>query len=130
VVVLGGLSDLFLIRERFEEGTLTLEAPFAEPLTTALIAFGRPNLNPEFYVRYSPVYHLDALNGTPISLIYGGKDKIVPPEQTAHLAQQLAARGVAHEVHFYPEQEHYLDLTTLNPDEVDMFEQVTGFLRR
>lgn len=130
VVVLGGLSDLFLIRERFEAGTLMLEPPFAEPLSTALVALGRPNLNPEFYVRYSPVYHLDALNGTAISLIYGGRDKIVPPEQTAHLERLLTARGMAHEVHLYPEQEHYLDLTTLNPDELDMFEQVTGFLQR
>jgi len=130
VVVLGGLSDLFLIRERFEAGTLGLEPPFAEPLSTALVALGRPNVNPDFYVRYSPVYHLDALNNTSISLIYGGKDKIVPPEQTAHFSRQLLARGIAHEVHLYPDQEHYLDLSTLNPDELDMFEQVVRFLQR
>ena len=130
VVVLGGLSDLFLIRERFEAGALRLEPPFAEPLSTALVALGRPNLNPDFYVRYSPVYHLDALNKTSISLIYGGKDKTVPPEQTAHFSRQLFARAIAHEVHLYPDQEHYLDLATLNPDELDMFEQVVGFLRR
>jgi hypothetical protein len=130
VVVLGGLSDLFLIRERFEAGTLALEPPFAEPLSTALIALGRPNLNPDFYVRYSPVYHLDALSKTPIALIYGGQDKIVPPEQTAHFSGQLLARGIAHEIHLYPELEHYLDLSTLNPGELDMFEQVVGFLQR
>jgi hypothetical protein len=130
VVVLGGLSDLFLIRERFEAGALALEPPFAEPLSTALIALGRPNLNPEFYVRYSPVYHLDALTQTPIALIYGGRDKIVPPEQTAHFSRLLLDRAIAHEVHLYPEQEHYLDLATLNPDELDMFEQVVGFLQR
>ena len=129
IVVLGGLSDLFLIRERFEAHELAWELPFAEPLSTALLGLGRPNINPEWYVRYSPVYHLDALPPAPIALIHGGKDRTVPFEQATHFAAVLRARGIAHETFLYPEQEHYLDLNNLNADSQDMLERVLGFLR-
>jgi fermentation-respiration switch protein FrsA (DUF1100 family) len=129
IVILGGLSDLFLIRERFEEHALALEPPFAEPLTTALVALGRPNLNPQWYVRYSPVYHLDALPKAPIALVHGGKDRTVPFEQTTRFAAALSARGIAHQTFLYPDQEHYLDLDHVNADELDMLEKVLGFLR-
>ncbi|MEP7200543.1 MAG: carboxypeptidase regulatory-like domain-containing protein, partial [Chloroflexota bacterium] len=94
VVALGGVSDLFLIRQRFESHELLLEPPFAEPLSNALIGLGRPNLNPEFYVRYSPVYHLDALTHVRIALIHGGGDKTVPFEQTPHFSAALTAHGI------------------------------------
>lgn len=128
IVVLGGISDLFLVRQRFEANELLLEPPFAAPLSTALIGLGRPNLNPDLYVRYSPVYHLDARPRAPIALIHGGSDKTVPYEQTPHFAEWLRARGIPHTMYLYPHQEHYLDLTNINAAELDMLDKVVGFL--
>ncbi|MCA1553855.1 MAG: S9 family peptidase, partial [Chloroflexi bacterium] len=130
IVVLGGISDVFLIRQRFESHELLLEPPFDVPLSTALLGLGRPNLNPDLYVRYSPVYHLDALPRVPIALIHGGGDKTVPFEQSPHFSQWLNARSIAHELYLYPKQEHYLDLENINADERDMLEKVVGFLQR
>jgi len=129
IVVLGGISDLFLIRQRFESHLLLLEPPFDVPLSTALIGLGRPNLNPELYARYSPVYHLDALPRVPLALIHGGGDKTVPFEQSPHFAERLRAHSIAHELYLYPNQEHYLDLENINDDERDMLAKVVGFLQ-
>jgi acetyl esterase/lipase len=130
IVVLGGLSDLFLIRQRFEEGTLPLDPLFAEMLSTALIGLGRPNQSPEWYVRYSPLYHLDALPATAIAIVHGGRDKIVPYEQSTRFADAMRARGIAHTSLLFPNHEHYLDLENVNAEELDMLDKVLGFLRQ
>ncbi len=130
IVTLGGISDLFLIRQRFESHALLLEPPFDVPLANALIGLGRPNLEPQLYLRYSPVYHLDALPRVPIALIHGGGDKTVPYEQTPHFSERLKAYGVVHEMYLYPRQEHYLELSPPNADELDMLDKVVGFLQR
>src|SRR5262249_25148677 len=130
IVVLGGLSDLFLIRQRFEEGALPLDPLFADTLSTALIGLGRPNQSPEWYVRYSPLYHLDALPATAIALVHGGKDKIVPYEQSTRFADAMRARGIAHTSLLFPNHEHYLDLENVNAEELDMLDKVLGFLRQ
>ena len=95
-----------------------------------MIGLGRPNQSPEWYVRYSPLYHLDALPATSIALVHGGKDKIVPYEQTTRFADALHARAISHTSLLFPNHEHYLDLENVNAEELDMLDKVLGFLRQ
>ncbi|MBI5877028.1 MAG: carboxypeptidase regulatory-like domain-containing protein [Chloroflexi bacterium] len=129
-VVLGGVSDIFLVRQRYDTGQMTLEPQFADALYYGLIGLGRPNLSPEFYVRYSAVYHLDALAGTALAIIHGGGDVTVPVEQAEHFDRRLTERGITHSLVLYPTAQHYLDLVNIGPDELDMLSKVTGFLRQ
>ncbi len=131
IVILGGASDIFLLRQRFESNELLLEPQEIYDLVSyALIGMGRPNVQPELYVRYSVVYHLDALPPIPIALMHGVKDKTVPFEQTPHLSDAMSARGIAHERYDFPNQEHYLQFSPPTPDQMDMLEEVVTFLQR
>jgi hypothetical protein len=130
IVTLGGVSDIFLLRQRFEEGALHLEPKEIQDLVEyALIGLGRPNTNPEMYVRYSVAYHVDALPRIPIAIMHGVQDKIVPFEQTPHLSKAMSARNIPHDLFTFP-YEHYLQLSPPTPAELDMLDKVTTFLRR
>ena len=54
---------------------------------------------------HSPINQLDALKAR-VMLIVGGEDKRVPPIQGLSLHQALAARGIAHEWLFKPNEMH------------------------
>ena len=100
-LVLGGVSDVFRIRRRFEEGTLVPAYGFDR----LLIGLGLPNRDPQVYFRYSVRYHLSGL--PPLCLIHGTEDEFVPHSQSELLAADLAARGMEHELHLVPGLAHY-----------------------
>lgn len=128
-VALGGVSDIFLIRQRYDAGQMTFEPQFKDALASGLIGIGKPHTNPEFYVRWSAVYHLDALARTPLALMHGGGDTTVPIEQSRHFSEQLTARDIAHRTILLPDADHYLDLRNIGAEELEMLAKVTAFLR-
>jgi acetyl esterase/lipase len=125
VVLLGGATDLFDLRRRFEQGTF--QPPFG--LDQALIALGTPNTAPERYWRYSSRFHLRR-DMPPILLMHSRSDEIVPAEQSQLLAAELDQLGVHHEAHFFDGMSHYL-LADRPSDDLDrLYNITTDFLRR
>ncbi|MEP7190607.1 MAG: carboxypeptidase regulatory-like domain-containing protein, partial [Roseiflexaceae bacterium] len=85
VVLLGGISDIFDMRRRFEQGSFV--PPFG--LDQALIALGTPDISPERPWRYSSRFHLRR-GLPPILLMHSRNDEIVPFQQSEQLAADLA----------------------------------------
>ncbi len=103
VVLLGPISDLFDLRQRFEAGTLL--PPYG--LDKALIALGWPNTAMQNYAPYSAVYHLRP-DQPPLLLLHSRADEIVPTAQSERLASELERLGVPVEAHFFDGMAHYL----------------------
>jgi acetyl esterase/lipase len=103
VVLLGPPSDLFDMRRRFEEGSIS--PPFG--LDQALIALGWPNTNPGLYWRYSARFHLRS-DLPPVLLMHSRDDDIVPFQQSEILARELEQAGILYEAFFFDGMSHYL----------------------
>jgi acetyl esterase/lipase len=103
VVLLGPISDLFDLRQRFEAGTFF--PPYG--LDQALIALGWPNTAMQNYAPYSAVYHLRP-DQPPLLLLHSRADEIVPTAQSERLAGELERLGVPVEAHFFDGMAHYL----------------------
>ncbi len=57
------------------------------------------------YRARSPIHHLDNFN-TPMIVLQGSEDKIVPPNQSRAIVAALEARGVTVEYHEYEGEQH------------------------
>lgn len=115
-VDLYGVADLFDLDEtthRFEAHYLhTAVGPLPE-------AAGR-------YRERSPVTVVDRI-AAPLLILQGGDDPVVPPAQSAAIADRLRARGATVEHHVYPGEGH----GWTHPETVvDELERVESFLRR
>ncbi|MCY4278033.1 MAG: prolyl oligopeptidase family serine peptidase [Gammaproteobacteria bacterium] len=57
------------------------------------------------YLARSPIHHSDRL-ACPIIFFQGGKDLVVPPNQSQMMVDALDKKGIAHAYVFYPEEGH------------------------
>ncbi len=84
----------------------------------------------DVYVARSPVHHTDRL-ATPMILLQGNDDRVVPPEQTEAMAAALAAKGVPHAVlRFEGEGHGFRQAATIVralEAEASFYAQVLGF---
>lgn len=124
----GGLFDLYAFRRSWEEGDVIID-PGISQLEYLLVAFGRPDTRPEFYLRLSPRYALGPASLPPTLLVHAEQDIIVPPAQSRLAADGLARAAIPHRLLLYPELEHYLDIGKRDPAQLDMLEQTVAFLR-
>lgn len=124
-VSLGGASDLFDLRQRFEAGQFV--PPFG--LDHALIALGTPDMHPERYWRYSARYHLRS-DLPPLAILHSRDDEVVPVEQSQMLVAQLEQLGVPHEAHFFDGMSHYLLADRPSPELTWIYNLTLDFLQR
>ncbi|MEO7912338.1 MAG: carboxypeptidase regulatory-like domain-containing protein [Roseiflexaceae bacterium] len=125
MVLLGAISDIFDMRQRFEQGTFV--PPFG--LDQALIALGTPNISPERPWRYSSRFHLRR-GLPPILLMHSRNDEIVPFQQSEQLAADLTRLGVPHEAHFFDGLSHYLLADRPSAELTTLYDLTLAFLRR
>jgi dipeptidyl aminopeptidase/acylaminoacyl peptidase len=59
----------------------------------------------ELYKQRSPIFHLEKLKA-PMILFQGAEDKVVPPELSREVAEQLEKRGIYHEYVEYEKETH------------------------
>jgi acetyl esterase/lipase len=123
----GGLFDFFRYRRDWEEGKIKIDPGISE-LEYLLIAFGRPDTRPELYLFLSPRYALGPDSLPPTLLVHAGNDNIVPAEQSHITDETLERLGIQHRFLLYPNVEHYLDVTTRDPTQVDMLNKTLEFL--
>ncbi len=123
VVLLGGASDLFDLRRRFEEGSLF--PPYN--LDQALIALGAPNTEPERYWRYSARYHVRA-DMPPFAVLHSRNDEIIPIAQSEFLVAELERLGVPREVYFFDGMAHYLLADRPSPELDNLYAVTLAFL--
>ncbi len=57
------------------------------------------------YIARSPIHHLDSFN-TPMIVLQGSQDKIVPPNQSRMIVAALEERGVTVEYHEFEGEQH------------------------
>ncbi|HEU5098897.1 MAG TPA: carboxypeptidase regulatory-like domain-containing protein [Roseiflexaceae bacterium] len=125
VLLLGGISDIFDMRRRFEQGSFI--PPFG--LDQALIALGAPNISPERYWRYSSRFHLRR-GLPPVLLMHSRDDEIVPFQQSEQLAADLARLDVPHEAYFFDGLSHYLLADRPSAELTNLYDTTLAFLRR
>jgi dipeptidyl aminopeptidase/acylaminoacyl peptidase len=90
-----GISNLFTVRE----SKFKFEAHYLDSLVGRL---------PEAADRYrdrSPLFHVAGIRD-PLALFHGEEDTVVPLAQTETIAQELAARGVAHHLRRFAGEGH------------------------
>jgi acetyl esterase/lipase len=125
VVLLGGISDIFDMRRRFEQGSFV--PPFG--LGQALIALGTPDISPERPWRYSSRFHLR--RGLPPTLLmHSRNDEIVPFQQSEQLAADLTRLSVPHEAYFFDGLSHYLLADQPSAELTELYDLTRAFLRR
>ncbi len=124
-VSLGGASDLFDLRQRFEAGQFA--PPFG--LDQALIALGTPDMHPVRYWRYSARYHLRA-DLPVLAILHSRDDEVVPFEQSQLLVAQLESLGVPYEAHFFDGMSHYLLADRPSAELTWMYNLTLDFLQR
>ena len=124
-VLLGGISDVFDMRRRFERGSFI--PPFG--LDQALVALGTPNISPERYWRYSSRYHLRR-SLPPMLLMHSRNDEVVPFQQSEQLAADLTRLGVPHEAYFFDGMSHYLLADQPSEELTKLYDMTLAFLRR
>ncbi len=124
----GGLFDLYAFRRSWEEGRVIIDPGISE-LEYLLVALGRPDNRPEFYLRLSPRYGLGPGGLPPTLLVHAARDIIVPPDQSRLADAGLAGAAIPRQLLLYPDLEHYLDLSKQAPEQLDMLEQTIAFLQ-
>ncbi|MER6029497.1 prolyl oligopeptidase family serine peptidase [Streptomyces sp. NPDC001851] len=90
-----GICDLRLLRDnthKFEKGSLeVLVGPWPEAA--------------EEYRRRSPIERCDEISA-PVLFLHGRQDRVVPPEQSALMAERLTERGVRSDTVFFDDEGH------------------------
>lgn len=127
-IMYGGLADMYTYRYDWQRGALYID-PGIQALEGMLIALGRPDLRPEIYLLFSPVYHLASGSLPPLLLVHTTKDTIVPINQNTLLVNALQKVGIAHTNVIYTDIEHYLDTSKPDPSQLDMLEKTIQFLK-
>ena len=79
------------------------------------------------YRERSPVWHTDRLTGTPILLLHGDADAVVPVEQSRVLAERVNAAGGRVQLHVYAGEGHGFR-QPLN--QLDEYRRIEDFLAR
>lgn len=127
-IMYGGLADLYTYRYDWQRGALYID-PGIQALEGMLIALGRPDLRPEIYTLFSPVYHLASGSLPPLLLVHTSKDTIVPVNQNTLLVDVLQRLGLPQTNIIYTDIEHYLDTSKPDPSQRDMLEKTIQFLK-
>jgi hypothetical protein len=125
VVLLGGISDIFDMRQRFEQGSFV--PPFG--LDQALVALGTPDISPERFWRYSSRFHLRR-GMPPMLLMHSRNDEIVPFQQSEQLSTDLARLDVPHEAHIFDGLSHYLLADQPSAELTELYDLTLAFLQR
>jgi acetyl esterase/lipase len=90
-----------------------------------------PERDPDFFTPYCPLQNVTA-DYPPTLFIHGALDTDVPYEESAKMARELTAKGVAHEFITLPEMDHAFDMAE-GAGEVaaitSVFDQAVAFLR-
>lgn len=124
-VTVGGISNAFLGAADFYAGRLQIPEQYA----LVIPALGAPNLFPEQFLRYSPVYTAGEL--PPSLVIHTGSDTIIPINQAHELEAALRTAGVPVEVFYYDDVSHYLQIgENMTDTGKQMFFLVRDFARR
>lgn len=71
----------------------------------------------------SPLRHVANAVRTPILLIHGDKDTVVPVEQSRQMAAALKARNIEHEYVVLPNENHYLTRTATRTQTLEALER-------
>ena len=127
-IMYGGLADMYTYRYDWQRGALYID-PGIQALEGMLIALGRPDLRPEIYLLFSPVYHLASGSLPPLLLVHTSKDTIVPINQNTLLVNVLQKVGINHTNVIYTDIEHYLDTSKPDPSQRAMLEKTIQFLK-
>jgi fermentation-respiration switch protein FrsA (DUF1100 family) len=127
-IAYGGLADLYRYRYDWARGALYID-PGIQDLETMLVALGRPDLRPEIYLLFSPVFHLQPGSLPPMLLVHTTKDTIVPVYQNTLLVNALEKQHLPYKSVIYQDIEHYLDTSKPDPDQRDMLEKTIEFLK-
>lgn len=124
-VTVGGISNAFDIAAAFYAGEIQLPERFR----LAVPALGAPNLYPELFLRYSPVYTAAQL--PPTLIIHTDADEVTPLDQALQLEAALAAAGVPHDVFYYRDVTHYLEIgENLTDAGKEMYHRILSFAQR
>ena len=92
-------------------------------LLTALVG-SSPSENKEIYQQSSPINYVTA-KSPPTLLLQGGRDVLVPENQSVLLRDKLKSNGVIHEYLYYPNEGHGWRGSRL----LESFDKVAEFLR-
>jgi hypothetical protein len=103
LVNVGGVSDAFLGVQSLYSEDLAIPPPY----DSAIAAMGRPDRDPGFFYRYSPVFFAEQLS--PVFVIHTYEDEVIPYNQALALKSALSQAGVPHEFLLYHDTTHYLD---------------------
>jgi dipeptidyl aminopeptidase/acylaminoacyl peptidase len=79
------------------------------------------------YRRRSPVWHTDRLTATPMLLLHGDVDPVVPVEQSRVLAERINAAGGRVELHVYEGEGHGFRQAA---NQLDEYRRIGDFLDR
>jgi acetyl esterase/lipase len=124
-VTVGGLANAFTAAADFYAGRIEMP-PNYDLLVPAL---GQPNLYPEPFLRYSPVYSAAEL--PPTLIIHTAADRILPIAQAYELAAAVRAAGIPLETYYYEDVSHYLGIGDNMTDAGrEMFYRILEFVKR
>ncbi len=90
-----GVSDL----EALVKDTHKFEAHYLDKL------IGKYPEDLPLYKERSPIHHIDRIN-TPLLLLQGGEDRVVPPSQSEMVYQALQKKGVPTSYILFPNEQH------------------------
>lgn len=125
MVVVGGVADAFRGAQAFYAGQLELPPQHG----LVIPALGLPNLNPEPFLRYSPIYTAAQLPRTLI--IHTAADRVIPIGQGRELEQAARAAGVPVETYYYEDESHYLQIgPQMTEAGIEMFGRILEFLEQ
>jgi dipeptidyl aminopeptidase/acylaminoacyl peptidase len=115
-ICLYGVSNLFLLAMETHK--------FEERYTDSLVG-PLPDAAAQ-YREFSPMLHADKIVD-PLIVFQGGKDVVVPKNQSDGIVASLKARGIPHEYHVYPEEGHGFRM----PENIeDYYERTLQFLKQ
>jgi acetyl esterase/lipase len=124
-VIVGGVADALRGAQDFYAGRLELP----ERYRYLIPALGLPNLHPEPFLRYSPIYTAAQLPRTLI--VHTAADRVIPIGQAQELEQAARAAGVPVETYYYEDDSHYLQIgPQMTTAGIEMFGRILDFLEK
>jgi acetyl esterase/lipase len=124
-VTVGGLANAFTAAADFYAGRIEMPPNYS----LLVPALGQPNLYPETFLRYSPVYSAAEL--PPTMIIHTSADRILPISQAHDLAAAVRAAGIPLETYYYEDVSHYLGIGENMTDAGrEMFYRILEFVEK